>query len=41
VITIALAGLFSGILSTSLVILTERVGFFVNAFSRFITDFMS
>jgi hypothetical protein len=41
VITMALAGLFSGILNTSLVILTERVGFFVNAFGQFLADFIS
>jgi hypothetical protein len=41
VITVALAGLFSGILNTSLVILTERVGFFINAFSQFLTEFVS
>lgn len=41
VITMALAGLFSGILNTSLVILTERVGFFLNAFGQFLTDFIS
>lgn len=41
VITMALAGLFSGILNTSLVILTERVGYFINAFGQFLTDFIS
>lgn len=41
VITMALAGLFSGLLNTSLVILTERVGFFVDAFGQFLTDFIS
>jgi hypothetical protein len=41
VITMALAGLFSGILNTSLVILTERVGFFISAFGQFLTDFIS
>lgn len=41
VITMTLAGLFAGILNTSLVILTERVGYFVAAFGQFITDFVS
>jgi hypothetical protein len=41
VITITLAGLFSGILNTSLVLLTERIAFFVDAFGQFITDFVS
>ena len=41
VITMALAGLFAGILNTSLVILTERVGFFITAFSQFIAEFAS
>lgn len=41
VITVALAGLFAGILNTSLVILNERVGFFIDAFSRFFADFLS
>lgn len=41
VITMALAGLFSGVLNTSLVILAERVGFFINAFGQLLTDLMS
>jgi hypothetical protein len=41
VITMTLAGLFAGILNTSLVILTQRVGYFVDAFSRFFTEFLS
>ena len=32
VITMALAGVFAGLLATSLVLLTERIGFFINAF---------
>jgi len=32
VITMALAGIFAGLLATSLVLLTERIGFFINAF---------
>lgn len=41
VITMALAGLFVGILNTSLTILTERVAFYINAFGQFFTDFVS
>jgi hypothetical protein len=32
VITMALAGVFAGVLATSLVLLTERIGFFISAF---------
>jgi hypothetical protein len=32
VITMALAGVFAGLLATSLVLLTERIGFFISAF---------
>jgi hypothetical protein len=41
VITMTLAGLFAGILNTSLVVLTQRVGYFVDAIGRFFTEFMS
>ena len=41
VITMTLAGLFAGILNTSLVILTERAGHYINAFGQFFTDFLS
>lgn len=41
VITVTLAGLFAGILNTSLVILTQRVGYFIDAFSKFFTEFLS
>lgn len=41
VITMTLAGLYAGILNTSLVLLTERVGYFVDAFGRFFTEFFS
>lgn len=41
VITITLAGVYAGILNTSLVLLTERVGYFVDAFSRLFTDLLS
>jgi hypothetical protein len=41
VITITLAGLFTGVLSTSLVLLTERVGTFVELFSRIFATFTS
>lgn len=41
VITMTLAGLFAGVLSTSLVILTERVGYFVTEFGQFFADFLS
>lgn len=34
VITMALAGVFAGLLATSLVLLTERIGFFINAFQE-------
>jgi hypothetical protein len=32
VITITLAGVFAGLLATSTVLLTERVGFFIDSF---------
>ena len=41
VITMTLAGLFAGILNTSLVILTERAGYFITEFGQFFTDFLS
>jgi hypothetical protein len=41
VITITLAGLFTGVLSTSLVLLTERVGLFVELFTRMFASFTS
>ena len=41
VITMTLAGLFAGILNSSLVILSERVGYFVTEFGQFFTDFLS
>jgi hypothetical protein len=41
VITITLAGLFAGVLSTSLVLLTERVGLFVELFTRIFASFAS
>lgn len=41
VITMTLAGLFAGILNTSLVILTERAGYFVSEIGQFFTDFLS
>lgn len=41
VITMTLAGLFAGILNTGLVILTERLGFYISAFGQFITDIAS
>lgn len=41
IITITLAGLFTGVLSTSLVLLTERVGLFVELFTRIFASFAS
>lgn len=41
VITITLAGLFAGVLSTSLVLLTERIGLFVELFTRIFASFTS
>ena len=41
VITITLAGLFAGVLSTSIVLLTERVGLFVELFSQILDSFTS
>ncbi|UCG23590.1 MAG: hypothetical protein JSW55_15810 [Chloroflexota bacterium] len=40
VITVTLAGLFAGILNTSLVILTQRVGYYIDALSRFFSEFV-
>jgi hypothetical protein len=41
VITMTLAGLFTGILNTSLVVLVDRLAFYIHTFGQFITDFVS
>ena len=41
VITMTLAGLFTGILNTSLVILTQRISFFIDAFGQFISELVA
>ena len=41
VITVTLAGLFAGVLGTSLVLLTERVGLFVELFTQIFSSFTS
>ncbi len=38
-ITMTLAGLFAGVLSTSLVLLNERIVFYLNSFSELLTSF--
>jgi hypothetical protein len=40
VITITLAALFAGAFSTSLILLSERVGFFMNGFGDILTAFV-